>query len=177
MRHQLFSSTRRLPPRSALAWLNHSEHSSGGGARLPMFTLAGAWRSLCVCNWSILGKWQQNPCHTQRLRHAQAEARTKLWRQEESIKASTRCQPLHAAKKRGDNDAHRVKQENEKQVNNTTCDTQKEANKRELRKWARKSGKSTGWSIKTLTEAQVPAWQRLILVPRNEMRSPGRHEQ
>ena len=45
--------------------------------------------------------------------------RTKLWRQEESIKASTRCQPHHAAKKRGDNEAHSVEQESDKQVNNT----------------------------------------------------------
>ena len=53
-------------------------------------------------------------------------------------------------------------------MNNTACDTQKEANKRELRKWARKSGKSTVWSIKTLTEAHVPAWKPLILGPRKE---------
>ena len=55
-------------------------------------------------------------------------------RQEESIKTSTRRQPLHAATGRRVNEAHRVKQQNEKQVNNTACDTQKEANKGKYQK-------------------------------------------
>ena len=58
--------------------------------------------------------------------------------------ASTRCQQLHAAKGGRDNEAHSVEQESDKQVSNTVCDTQKEANKRELRKWTRKSGEEHG---------------------------------
>ena len=96
---------------SALAWLNHSEHSSGGGARLPMFTLAGgslskASRLLRGVSVSATGQYlAQSSLFGQlvttwlteslpRTEAATCESRgahvAKLLRQEESIKASTR---------------------------------------------------------------------------------------